>query len=289
MPQEKILWFNYATILRQRQVAQNVWKLEVKFTNPGKTQESEGTFVVKAEKKSFKQKASDPAQSFSSRWNDMAWAIEVFTKAMQDSPRPVWARALSSGESAVLYDELDGASSSWRREEWAETPVQVVDWVDEVADFWSAKDGMKQQALSRILGTKEGARELGKGLAVDLFLGNGDRMAPDNETVFVNFDNFFFQGNQIIYMDFWDPNSVYNFRTTFDADDNYLGSLLKKKAGLQMIARTLADKISGKLGIVTKADHIAAGLELGKRAIAKACGDTRTSAVRSRLLACGIS
>ena len=90
-------------------------------------------------------------------------------------------------------------------------------------------------------------------------------------------------------MDFWDPNSNLNYRTRFNNDDSYLGQYLKTKSGRENLADRLLGLMSRRLELdISNRKYLISGFELGQRALGKALASSESSAVRSRMSACGI-
>jgi hypothetical protein len=198
----------------------------------------------------------------------------------------------------MLRTMLEGMEA-WTEEQWDQTLLQITDWCSDVSDFGSVtEDQTKKATLVSLLKRKEELRELGKGLAVDIFLGNRDRMSIDRfdskgePIYYVNFDNFFFTTRgrgQILYMDFWDPNSEDNFRKTFAPTDTYMGGVLKREKDMLKLAAKLAAAVEKKLKFeIEDPKQIAKGLEIGKQAIWKVCRNRSGTAITSRLRHCGI-
>lgn len=270
-----------------KQIVDNVWRVTI----------NGNRYAIKAEKQIPHAHSSDPNATYSGKWNNMAWACELFSKVMADSSVPVAARALYRGEAAPMYIELPGASSLGSSDEWASRLFQIADWCDGVQSFMDAKqDAAMKKKLAKVLEKKEAMQELGKGMAVDLFLGNRDRFSltldPEfGDDWFLNVDNFFFlpDKGKIVFMDFWDPNSNLNYRTRFNNDDSYLGQYLKTKSGRENLADRLLGLMSRRLELdISNRKYLISGFELGQRALGKALASSESSAVRSRMSACGI-
>lgn len=272
-----------------RALAQNVWKATIAGRD----------YAIKAEKKTFVHNLPPTNRnSFRNRWNDLAWAIEVFVAAMADSGLPVWARALTPAEGHYLYNLLPQASTYWNADEWGQTPLQIVDYVHNLRDFGkAAEDGAQgqqaRQTLSQILEHKEPLRDLGRGVAVDVWLGNEDRIAADHNGYYVNFDNFFYNNGDrrrtVFYTDFWDPNSANNSCATFSPSDTYLGGMLRSSRTRRELVAVLLTEMQRKLGItVSDPGQIEKGMQIGMQALAKYMAKTSSPPIARRLSYCGI-
>ena len=96
-----------------------------------------------------------------------------------------------------MYIELPGASSLGSSDEWASRLFQIAGLVRRGAVLYGRKAGCGyEEEAGQSLGKKEAMQELGKGMAVDLFLGNRDRFSltldPEfGDDWFLNVDNFF--------------------------------------------------------------------------------------------------
>jgi len=223
-----------------------------------------------------------------------------------------WSRAIRGEEMNFLWGKLPGDLTLP-----ADRPSRIVsisDWVPALSCFTDclkpdkAKVMIALRSLLGGMGSKGdpvSLRILGRGLALDLILGNTDRMMctpQDPKTFLVNLDNFFLHTpasgpSSILYIDFWDPNSEYNSKHCFppdiqpdEASSIYLGPLLSKDAGRRTLIGALKSELSSKLNINTINENaIAEGMKSATADLGKYLKkDKANPHIKRRVEACGI-
>lgn len=291
-----------------KQIAGNVWQV----TAAGQL------YGIKIEKKSFTSgsKGGMPPSpqsrnALENRLTDLKWANELFMEICKGDRVHPWSRAIRGEEMNFLWGKLPGDLTLP-----VERPTRIASISDWVSDLSCFSDCLKSDKAKEMLALRSllggggkgdpiSLRILGRGLALDLFLGNTDRLMctpQDSKNFLVNLDNFFLQTpsgpNSILYIDFWDPNSEYNSKHCFppadiqqdEASSLYLGSLLSKDSGRRTLIGALKSRISKVLNINSINENaIADGMKSALADLGKYLKkDQANPHIKRRLEACGI-
>jgi hypothetical protein len=275
-----------------KQLAQNVWKATVAGQH----------YAIKLEKKTFLRMAGHPdnRDGWEMRLTDLTWATNLFLEICKNDRLHPWSRPLGGEELAFVWGSLPGNNVA--RTQLPSTLATITDFVPDHVDFSKCDQGKSHVCLNALLtgkGDPVSLHTLGRGLAVDLFLGNNDRYAYESTdgSIFVNLENFFLHvnpsgPNSIFYIDFWDPNSAYNSKNKFPTTigPEYLGSLLSNDQGRMRCAQAISTRLSKLLKIQNvNVKGIAEGLKSGAADLGKFLRkDKNHPHISRRLVACGI-
>jgi len=278
-------------------------------------------YVVKLEKKPFPKSTGgmpDPnnRNTWENRLTDLKWATELFLEICKNDRVHPWSRALTGNEVNFLWGKLPGDTTI--TQDRPKTLATISDWVSDLTCFADCLKPAKAGALislRSLLGGMGGKGDqvslhtLGRGFALDVFLGNSDRIFCDPElpkgkvdSFVVNLDNFFLQTpksgpNSIFYIDFWDPNSDYNSKHSFlssynqeEVRNKYVGPLLSKDAGRRTLIGALKSELLKVLNINTINENaIADGMKSATADLGKYLKKDKINPhIKRRLDACGI-